>query len=349
MKLKKLSAVLAVLMALTAFTCIFTSATTTAAADDTAAYKVGDEFVAFIKADDTDYVSTGTGSTWEVASVDGAMGGKAIHCIKKSSTTAGDGVTLNFVVPADGEYVVWARAYYANQNSNSLFYGVDGETKSNIWDYPDEDNDAEPDKADCYGNWHYFYLTERAAGTYSDTTIYGSWTIEKGEWRHSPKTLNLTAGQHSIKITGREAGMYIDEFVISSYTVDEYNPNECTDNIDLLATCKFCGTRWKHYFHDVFAKTGTSAKDYFVQKNSTAVKWDIPAITTAATTTAATTTATTKATTTAVYETEATTTTAAAADVNVNVGCGSSIGAGAMLVAAATATVTVLVKKKKDE
>ncbi len=126
-------------------------------------------------------------------------------------------------------------------------------------------------------------MTERKAGTYTDTAKYGTWTIENSQWRHSPAVLHLTAGEHKIHFTGREAGMYLNELVVTSYTAEEYDPNafeafgEHTANTDLLESCKFCGTEWKHYCSDIFAQTGVSAAKYFkTVSHPTAIAWTIP-------------------------------------------------------------------------
>ncbi len=229
-----------------------------AISNETRAYTVGDKFTAFIQADDANYVTVGNGGSWKVVDIDGAMGGKALWCETKATDAKGDGMTVTFTVPADGKYYVWARTSYPNHSANSMFYSVDGEGNL-IWDYPDED-----DTAACYNTWHYFYMTERVAGTYTDTAKYGEWTIANSDWRHSPKALDLTAGQHTFKLTGREAGMYIDEFIITSYDISEYDPNAFEGNTKTLEVCKFCGTDWKHYISDGFAQNGVDAQTYFV-------------------------------------------------------------------------------------
>lgn len=241
----------------------------------TGAYTVGEEFVSFYPTDDATYVRLDSGNAWALADAEGAMGGKAITCSAKASDAEGDGFTWVFVVPQDGDYTVWGRVCYPPQTANSLFYSVDG-GESQIWDFPDEADAA----ADCYGSWQYFYLTERKSGTYDDPAQYGPWTIENGEWRHSPMVLHLTAGEHSIHFTGREAGMSIDELVLTSYEVSEYDPNRFEGNSCLLESCQFCGTAWQHYYSDGYAQNGVTAQSYFTNVlHPDAAVWQIPPVT----------------------------------------------------------------------
>ena len=224
-------------------------------------YSAGEDWITYIQAEDTDYVTLGNGGSWEVVDNQQAIGGKAVTCKTTASDATGDGITLRVNIPTDGTYQIWGRVYYPSQTENSLFYAVDGgDTK--IWDFADEDA-AIPAPA-CYKSWQYFYLTDRAKGTYSDTTKYGTFTIENSNWRHAPNALNLTAGVHEITITGREAGVILDEIVISTYSVDKYDPNAYEGNNCILETCKFCGSEWKHYYSDVYAQTNVTAEEHFV-------------------------------------------------------------------------------------
>ena len=317
----------------------------------TAAYQVGSEFVSYIQADDTKYVAIGTGNSWGVKEVAGAMDGKAIYCETKASNAAGDGITVTFFVPEEGDYTIWARAYYPTHSNNSMFYSIDG--KGNvIWDFPDED-----DTAKCYSSWQYFYLTERVTGTYSDTTQYGSWTIANGDWRHSPNTLHLTAGQHTIKITGREAGMYIDEFVVTSYSIAEYDPNVFDGNTCILEECKFCGSNWKHYYSDVYAQTEITAQTHFTTVLHTdATAWTIPEVTpdtpSDPTPSDPTPSDPTPSNPTPSDPEEEESTTADTGTTNPpedKGGCGSSIGISTILVMIAAASSEFLIKRKKEK
>ncbi len=239
----------------------------TLALDATAGYTENDDFVGFIDATDTNYVVLDEGGSWSVADVEGAMNGKALKCTTAASSADGDGFTVYFSVPTEGDYVIWSRSIYPDQSHNSLFYSIDGaKDDAWIWDFPDED----ASDADCYGSWQYFYLTERKSGTYSDSALYGQWTIDEGQWRHSPNVLHLTAGQHSIKITGREANVCIDEIIVSSYSISEYDPNACTGNDKILTSCKFCGSSWQHYYSDCFAETCISAQALFAEAHAAA-------------------------------------------------------------------------------
>lgn len=92
--------------------------------------------------------------------------------------------------------------------------------------------------------------------------MYGPWTIENNEWRHTPNVLHLTAGQHSIHFAGRETMWYIDEFVVTELSVEQYDPNAFEGNNN-FSECKFCGTEWKHYCKDIFTLTGQTAEDYY--------------------------------------------------------------------------------------
>lgn len=239
----------------------------------TVAYQVGDRFVSFYQTDSAYITLDQNGKAWSQKEHVGAMGGSALYCSAKATNAAGDGFTFTFYAPADGTYYIWGRVFYPNQTANSLFYDLDSGKASNIWDFPDEADAAQP----CYNSWQYFYLTERKKGSYTDPKLYGSFTIQNGQWRHAPLAMTLTAGEHSIHFSGREAGMYIDELVVTNYAVNEYDPNACEGNTSFLPTCAFCGTDWKHYCADVAALTGVSAQDHFrnvLHKDAT--EWTIP-------------------------------------------------------------------------
>ena len=197
------------------------------------------------------------GSSISMVNADGAIDGKAITCTEKADDAFGDGFTLTFTVPADGDYIIWGRVFYPSISNNSLHYSVDG-GDGKIWDFVDEDAETSP----CYKSWQYFYLTDRVEGDYDDETMYGPWTIENSQWRHTPHILPLKAGEHSIHFTGREADWLIDEFIITSLEIEDYDPNACPEN-KYYAECKFCGTDWKHYAKDIFAVTGQTAESYF--------------------------------------------------------------------------------------
>ncbi|MBE6552140.1 MAG: hypothetical protein E7665_08410 [Ruminococcaceae bacterium] len=166
------------------------------------------------------------------------------------------GFALTFTVPADGKYVVWGRIFYPTYQNNSMVYSVDG-GKSFIWDFPDEDPEVP-----CNANWHYFFLTDRVKGEYSDTKKYGPWTIENGDFRHYPNVLELKKGEHTIYFSGREQGWYVDEFVVTSLGIDEYDPNACEGN-DKIFDCKFCGTEHEHYYQDSYATKKITAEEYY--------------------------------------------------------------------------------------
>ena len=107
------------------------------------------------------------------------------------------------------------------------------------------------------------YLTYREDGDFSDTELYGYWTIENSQWRHSPNTLHLTAGKHEIRFTPREDGWLIDEFVVTTLSVLEYDPAYFEGNDTVLDPCKFCGPKYPHYCQDIYALTGETAQNYF--------------------------------------------------------------------------------------
>lgn len=192
-----------------------------------------------------------------VDDVEGTIDGKAVTCIIGGENAYSDGFTLTFEVPAEGDYTIWGRVYYPSISNNSVYYSVDDE-ESKVWDFVDEDDSDSP----CYKSWQYFYLTDRVPDLYEDEKMYGPWTIENNEWRHTPNVLHLTAGQHSIHFAGRETMWYIDEFVITELSVEQYDPNAFDGN-NSFAECKFCGTEWKHYCKDIFALTGQTAEDHY--------------------------------------------------------------------------------------
>lgn len=198
------------------------------------------------------------GSACKLVDGDGSINDKVLTCTTKADDVNGNGFTLTFTVPEDGEYTIWARVFYPGQVNNSLHYAVDGGT-AQIWDLPDED----AADCDCYSSWQYFYLTHRLSGTFSDKTIYGDWSIENNQWRHAPNVLSLKAGEHSIKFTGREDGWIIDEFIITELKYEEYDPNASDDNVSILDVCKFCGTDWVHYYEDIYATSGVTAEEYY--------------------------------------------------------------------------------------
>lgn len=241
------------------------------------AYQTYGQFISFYQTN-TNYLELDGGNAWKLKEAEGSLNGTSLWYESTAASEKGDGVTLTFWVPEDGDYYVWGRVFYASNTANSLFYAVDGGAEA-IWDFPDEDG---ADSA-CYNSWQYVYMTERKAGTYSDTTKYGEWTIANQEWRHSPAVLHLAAGEHRIHFTGREAGMYIDELVVTSYSVEEYDPNafeafgDYQTNAKLLESCKFCGSEWRHYCSDIYAQTGVSAAKYFkTVSHPTAIAWTIP-------------------------------------------------------------------------
>lgn len=223
----------------------------------TSTYTIADEWISFIQAEDTNYVTLGEGGSWELVENEGAIGGQALACKTKADNASGDGIKVKFSVPADGIYQIWGRAYYADQLSNSLHYAVDG-GDSKVWDFADED----APESECYKSWQYFYLTERTEGTFEEGK-YGSFTVANGKWYHSPNALELKAGNHEITITGREAGVILDEIVITTCTVEMYDPNAFEGNEDLLDVCKFCGEN-KHYCSDNYAQTGVTAEEYLL-------------------------------------------------------------------------------------
>ncbi len=197
------------------------------------------------------------GSAASLVTAKGSINSKVLTCTEKADDASGSGFTFTFTVPEDGDYTIWGRVYYPSQSNNSIHYSVDGGA-SLIWDFPDEDGEAI-----CYGNWQYFYLTFREDGSFTDSNIYGSWSIENNQWRHAPNVLSLKAGEHSIKFAGRETDWYIDEFVVTELTTEEYDPNNYDGNSAILDPCKFCGTYWQHFYEDIYAATGVTAEQYY--------------------------------------------------------------------------------------
>ncbi len=242
-----------------------------------AAYTVGEEYVQFIQADDSKYITADLDGSWVVADKEGAIGGKAIFGEKVAGSADGSGFTLKFYAPKEADYTIWGRVFFEDQLKNSMFYKVDGGAQ-NIWDLPDEDIVQGQAAPACYGSWQYFYLTHRKAGTYSADDGYGTYTVQYGDWRHAPNVLHLSEGWHEIKVTSREAGVYIDEFVVTSYTTKEYDPNNFTGNDKLLDVCKFCGNN-AHYCSDVLAQSGESAQSYFLRVLHTDAKtYELPIV-----------------------------------------------------------------------
>ena len=233
------------------------------------AYKAAGEFTMFLNMENTHLVKTS--SAWAQIADSGAINNKALICNTKADNVNGDGITVKFAVPKEGDYYFWGRVAYLDNTGNSLFYRFDNGAEY-IWDMPDEDAST----AACYQSWHYFYMTHRKTGTYTDPAKYGTYTIENGEWRHAPNVIHLTEGVHELKISGREAGMMLDELVITSYDITEYDPNACEGNNHLLDTCKFCGTEWKHYYKDGYAINGTTAETTFKATYANAKTWLCP-------------------------------------------------------------------------
>ncbi|HHX54180.1 MAG TPA: hypothetical protein GX704_04645 [Clostridiales bacterium] len=197
------------------------------------------------------------GSAVALAAAEGSINEKVISAVEKADNADGDGFILTLDIPAEGDYTIWGRVYYPSLSNNSMHYSVDG-GDGLVWDFPDEDEGAP-----CYNKWSYMYLTYREDGDFSDTELYGYWTIENSQWRHSPNTLHLTAGKHEIRFTPREDGWLIDEFVVTTLSVLEYDPAYFEGNDTVLDPCKFCGPKYPHYCQDIYALTGETAKNYF--------------------------------------------------------------------------------------
>ncbi len=108
------------------------------------AYQTGGKFVSFYQPN-TNYIKCDNGNSWKLKNQEGSLGGTALWCESKAPNAKGDGFTLTFFVPEEGDYTVWGRVYYENNASNSLFYSIDGGAEA-IWDFPDEDSS----ESDCY-------------------------------------------------------------------------------------------------------------------------------------------------------------------------------------------------------
>lgn len=212
--------------------------------DSPATYNVGENWISYLQAEDSDYVTLDESGAWEVTENSGAIGGKALT--SKAATQAFDGskgISLRVKAPADGTYQIWGRVYYTNQAASTLSYTVDGAPAA-VWSLID----ADATDAACYGAWYYFYLT-----------------VETDGKKHTPNALNLTAGDHEIVICASAEGFLLDEFVISTYTVAEYDPNAFEGNTKQMTDCKLCSGETAHFCSDVYAETEETAESYFVR------------------------------------------------------------------------------------
>lgn len=122
---------------------------------------------------------------------DGAANGQYVYSTVSDTGWNGRGnppatgeAALSVEVPRDGTYSVWARMWYENVNANSYWLIVDGQQPIRLGN---DDGD--------YRQW--------------------KWV----GWRDdSPKnrvTVELTAGQHTLRLVGRESGTRIDRVLLT--------------------------------------------------------------------------------------------------------------------------------------
>ena len=69
------------------------------------AYQTGGEFISFDQPN-TNYIKCDSGTAWKLKNPEGSLSGTALWCESKALEAQGDGFTLTFFVPEEGDYAV---------------------------------------------------------------------------------------------------------------------------------------------------------------------------------------------------------------------------------------------------
>jgi hypothetical protein len=89
---------------------------------------------------------------------------------------------LSLYAPQDGEYTVWARAYFDDKCGNSFGFYMDQKQFGNF-----------PDYENTLGSWHWLPLHVEPEG---------------------PKTVRLKAGFHTVRLKALEDSVFVDKFAL---------------------------------------------------------------------------------------------------------------------------------------
>ncbi len=113
-------------------------------------------------------------------------------CISTPEREKGS-ATLDFQVPADGKYVIWARVKGPTDGSDSFFVLMDG--AEDIFDMNREDGQPIKDE------WKIMPVNARAGGE---------------PFAQNPRIFELKAGKHTLIFRGREPGAFLDWVTITN-------------------------------------------------------------------------------------------------------------------------------------
>jgi hypothetical protein len=123
----------------------------------------------------------------------GYTGHDRVRAAACAAPTADLGVdTLQFNVPAAGDYVIWTRMAAADTANNSINMEVDGNT--------------------CYDVGGGSFSVSNWAGDGSNWINYANGNA------NTPIKLSFTAGQHTLKYVGTKAGVQVDRIIVTSDT-----------------------------------------------------------------------------------------------------------------------------------
>jgi glucose/arabinose dehydrogenase len=168
-------------------------------------------------------------------------------------TTTGSG-TLNFTIPSGeaGNYTLWTRLNYPNGEGNSYWAQFDNDTSKQF--LVGNEND--------FGNWH--------------------WVNWQNGDTNNKISVNLAAGNHTLKLIGREGAAKIDKILLTTSTVFVPSGNgdsveNCTNVSNQAPTASITspssGTQYSHGDVINFSGTGTDPEDGTLP--ASAFVWDI--------------------------------------------------------------------------
>lgn len=200
-------------------------------------------FITFLEAEDCKL------SGFDAVDKGGAVG-KAITSDDKADT-----FTVDFTLPADGDYRLWLRVWNTGTGDNSLLYNVDGEER--VYDFDESADNKDP--SFCHYNaWYWREINYR--GTEPVVNGLSEWAAANNSVRHTPKILNLKAGANSITFTAREPGAFIDQIIITDNL--DYDPSAFEGNTTFI--CDF--SNLTRYVQDIYAAKGITPQQAWTEK-----------------------------------------------------------------------------------